>query len=257
MFRTILAVSLLILSACDSGPGVTYGPAQLRVTAGDGQTHVAAVNDSLDAPVVSQLYQVPESGITLRLVTPLHAQTNVQGVKGHQVCAVPVGNGNGLQPWNPCAITDTAGIAVFWFDPQQKAGVHCSEIRAVVAGERVVADSVCATVKAGPWRPLGTRWGGGSSGILDANNPIQPPRNTFIDQYFNEIEVVFQVTGPFQVVTGRDGRQGIARLPDSISGQSGVVTMLRKDDGALLITATGTLTASTRVPGTWDLDLTY
>lgn len=142
-------IGLLLLAACENGPGQTLGDPQLRVLDGDGQSHVAALVDSLDAPVRAQLYRTVEGGITFRLVTPLHAQTGVVGVPGETVCAVPVGE-RGLEPWNPCANTGVDGIALFWFEPGTKAGEYCAEVRAQVGGVRMVTDSVCAVVEPGP-----------------------------------------------------------------------------------------------------------
>jgi hypothetical protein len=148
MFRTIVVAILgFVVSGC-SEIAQSLSEPELRVLDGDDQVHAAAAVDSLDAPVRAQLYQTVGGGITMRLVTPLYAQENVVGVRGEQVCAVPVGD-LGLEPWNPCAITDTAGIARFWFEPGTKAGQSCAEIRAVVGTARMVTDSVCATVEPG------------------------------------------------------------------------------------------------------------
>src|SRR5688500_18938651 len=91
----------LVLSGCESGPGIAWGDPELEVIGGDGQVHAAAVGDTLDAPVAAQIFRKPDGGITFRFATPAYAQTQVQGVPNEQVCAVPVGT-LPLQPWVPC-----------------------------------------------------------------------------------------------------------------------------------------------------------
>lgn len=152
MRRTLLAVLVMVaFCGCSESGGVHWGEPELRVLSGNDQVHVVAEDDSLEAPVTAQLYREPRSGgITLRIgPAPLHAQTQVQGVAGEQVCAVPVG-ANGLAPWSPCDITGSDGKALFWFEPGTRAGESCAEIRATVNGQRVVTDMACATVYAGP-----------------------------------------------------------------------------------------------------------
>jgi hypothetical protein len=255
MHRAIPVVALLLLSACDSGPGLTYGDPQLRVLEGDDQTHAVAEVDSLDQPVSAQLYQTATDGITFRIVPELHAQTNVRGVKGHQVCAVPVSNGNGLKPWNPCNVTDTAGVALFFFEPGTKAGRHCAEIRAVVDNAMVVTDSVCATVEPGPVAMV--QLSGGVDRVI-GDALITFSQNGLIDAYNNFISYTVQADSPFvaqQAPVGTPPAWGIKRRPNSQIGDSGEIRFLY--GSTVIFRATGHIQAHPTTPEHWRFRLTW
>lgn len=149
MNRLVALGVLILVAGCDGGVPTPLGDPVLNVVAGDGQT-TEAPRDTLDQPVVAQLGRKPGGGITFRLVKDLHAQTQVIGIAGVQVCAVGITD-NPLQPWNPCATTDASGLATFFFDPGTKAGVAMAEIRAVVDGQKVVTDTAVALVEPGPY----------------------------------------------------------------------------------------------------------
>lgn len=154
--RYALAFALPALVACDAGQGISYGPPELAVRSGDGQTAQAAELDSLDQPVTAQLYRSPETGgITFRIgPAPLYAQQSVRGVVGEVVCAAPIGPA-GLEPWAACDETGADGMASFFFEPGTIAtDSACAEIRAVVDGAKTVTDVVCATVAPGPLSTL-------------------------------------------------------------------------------------------------------
>lgn len=246
MFRLATLAVLVLFAACDSGPGISWGDPELRITEGADQIAIAAEADSLEQPVVAQLFQTPDGGITFHLVTPAYAQTQVQGIPNQQVCAVPVGN-LPLEPWNPCDITDPTGTALFYFEPGTKVGEACAEIRSVVDGEKVVTDTVCATVEPGAFAQ-----GGFASAQSDirkeafSENSVPEtydPGDGFQDAFGNPIPYELQVSEIF--VASRNPAVGnrweVDLAPGVEYGATGTMTAIRTDDGSHLATASVTV----------------
>lgn len=148
IMRALLAVAILILvSGCDA-VSRNDGPLALGIVSGNNQTAVAGSERLTDA-VVGKLVRKPDGGITFNLVTPAYAQgAVVQGapVPGALVCAVSISE-DGMIPWVPCAQTDSAGTATFFFTPGTKADTVRSEIRGTVNNEPAVFDTAVAVVE--------------------------------------------------------------------------------------------------------------
>jgi hypothetical protein len=153
--RAVHILPLVVLAGCDGGVG--SGKLVFGIVSGGEQT-VPVATEQLD-PVLGKMVRTPDGGVTLHLVTPLYAQTVVQGAPVAGALACPKQVPGGPIPWTPCSVTASDGTVAIWFGAGTVAALHPVEIRGEVDGEPAVFDTAYITQSPGPL----AAWGVGPS----------------------------------------------------------------------------------------------